>query len=717
LAALFILLTIVPLSYLPLLEFDSALEIWLSRDSAEFKDYQDFLKVYGSDEFIVIASETDDPLSSESLKHQEDLSESIRAINGIDEVIDLPLLLKITGADPEKRRDEILNNPFLKSLIIGRDSKTVGALVRLKPFLGGPGRIRLANEIREVVNGMTVDGRTPHPAGILMLNNELTRSTQDAMTSLLPISILSAIIILILSLKNIKGVLAVLSANIVTVIWAFGLMGIFDKSLNILTVYLPALLLLLALSCGIHLVAHYHVVHRKNRKAALRATLDAIFKPAALASITTAAGFGSLMISDMPPVADLGFFAMIGILIACLSNLIIVPAVLSLPWGNGFSEKQIPPSHWSKPSGEALCRRPYIVIFFALSFLVLCITGASQLKTESNSLEFLPDDSPVVKSYDFVSRNLTGFYSVEMDISCKEEDESAYREAITRFEASASSHKLISRIDHALKMDQVLCLMSILKNGNGPGNVQEGEALLADMRKRFFRKEGGECSYRVSIMVCGFDSSQFSSILDHLTKSAESAFPSQDAWRFTGMIPLHKAAEQALIDTQVKTFPLALTAVMLMICIVFRSIRALFASLLPNLLPIFCTLALMALIDIPISAATVVIAGISIGIAVDDTIYFLSSYKFFMGKGLSPVKAAGASLDKIGRAAVFTTIVAIVGFGILLTSDLKPIAYTGFLAGFTMIVALAADFWVLPACANMFGLWKSKSGSDDLKNQ
>jgi hypothetical protein len=129
------------------------------------------------------------------------------------------------------------------------------------------------------------------------------------------------------------------------------------------------------------------------------------------------------------------------------------------------------------------------------------------------------------------------------------------------------------------------------------------------------------------------------------------------------------------------------------------------AALLPNLLPIFCLFASMALLGIPLDAATVMIAGVAIGIAADDTIHFLSCFRRERQSGADGPEAIRRTFEKAGAAITFTSVVAAAGFAILLLAEFKPIQYFGLLAGLTMITAWIGDVFVLPACVTTLRLW------------
>ena len=136
----------------------------------------------------------------------------------------------------------------------------------------------------------------------------------------------------------------------------------------------------------------------------------------------------------------------------------------------------------------------------------------------------------------------------------------------------------------------------------------------------------------------------------------------------------------------------------LMIGVLFLSLRAALASILPNLLPIGCTFAFMALRSVPLDAATVMTASVAIGIAVDNTIFFLARFRAERRSSRTQEDAVEATFHQIGSSVVFSSIVAAAGFAILGFAGFQPIAYFGLLTAATMLTSLAGALLLTPAC-------------------
>ncbi len=157
-----------------------------------------------------------------------------------------------------------------------------------------------------------------------------------------------------------------------------------------------------------------------------------------------------------------------------------------------------------------------------------------------------------------------------------------------------------------------------------------------------------------------------------------------------------------LVESQIKTFTLAFILVFVCITLLLKSLRIGMISMIPNLIPVTVTLGVMGYLDIRLDVATIMIASVAIGISVDDTIHFLYRFKKEFQIDRNHYLAIQRTLSGVGRALVFTTVVATCGFLMFCLSSFKPIQYFGLLTGVTMVTALVADIFILPSCILLF---------------
>ncbi len=700
-AVLALLSVVIPACYLPGLYIDNSIEVWLPRGSESYRRYQNFLKQYGSDEFIVVAAAVEDPFASETLKLQRQLAASLSKVDGVDRVWDLPSLSDALWGGKAGWEQEARRSPFLRNMVLGPDGKTVGMFIWLKSLHGPSARRHTVEGIEAAASALRRPGFETHLAGAPRMNVALDRASAHDSAIFLPLAIAICVIALALMLRSLSGILAPMLAVGVSATWTLGLMAMTGHSLNVVTTVMPTLHFVLGLSNGIRLVSRYqaHFAQTNDNASAARATLRELMLPLLFMSLTMAVGFLSLLGADIEPIVELGCFSAIGLLIAFLSNILVVPGVLSLFQRPCVQRAGAGQTHWSTVLGMAIVRRKGLAVIAALFLFLLCMLAIPRIQAESNVLNFFPKDSEIARDYEFIGQRLSGFYTVEMDIRCDEALAYNTIDGMKRLDRMLTGQPGVVRVDHIGKMDQ-------LGNQAHSAALGAGTSPFSGLAERFYGENDGQVCLRLCILVNAMGSSEFYPLLSTIRDDATKTLPHGATWNVTGIVSLLNDSQSALIDTQIRSFASAFGIVILMIGLLFFSIRAACASVLPNLLPIACTFAWMGLRGIRLDAATVMIASVAIGIAVDNTIYFLARYRDEKLNGQDSRAAVEATFNSVGQPIVFTSLVAAAGFSILAFAQFQPIVHFGLLTAVTMLTALVGALVLTPACAQLVRAWE-----------
>lgn len=688
---------VVPVSQLKHARVDNAIEVWLGSGSEARQGYQAFLDKYGTEEFIVVAGQCEEPLSDTNLAAQQALAEQIQAISGVDQILDLASVMASLSQIRSDAKAFLWDTPFFRDLILGRDNHTFGMLISLKMVDAPAERRKTTDAIDAVVQAAQTPDLTYHLAGTPVMNAALDHGSQRASQTIVPLALAVSVLILWLVLRQLSAVIAVLCAVGVTTLWTVGAMILAGKTFNMVTVVLPSLLFVLSLASGIHVTSRFlaELASGKDRLSAMTATLSEVLIPVVMSCVTTAVGFGTLVISDMQPVQEFGLFAALGMLLSMAANLVVVPGVLLwLPCTPAARAKTMD-THWTRHLALMAVRHRGLVLGISGVLGVVCLALASQGRVESNVLKFFPDDSRTARDYAFVGDRLTGLFSVEVDASAPGNQSKALLAAVEACGAAIEPLASVAKVIHYNTVATLLKQVSRSAMMDSPGARQNP---MQQMQKRFVHREDKTMSLRLSVLVRAMSSRDLDVLVQAIERQARDTIGTVGTYHITGVVPLLVAAQQSLTRTQIETFGLAMVVVLGLIGLFMRSWRALVAAILPNLLPIAGLFAVMVVCDIALDAATVMIASVAIGIAADDTIHFLSQYRRLIQVSLTPRDAVGVCLSRIGRAITFTTLVSIVGFSLMLLAQFKPIQYFGALASVTMVLAWLGDVCVLPVC-------------------
>jgi predicted RND superfamily exporter protein len=688
---------------------DNRIELWLDPAGETADRYARFREAFGSDELVVVAYEGREIFAADALAAQLEALERLEAVPHVARVSGVPAVwrdLFFEEAPPERLRAELLGTPFYRHLVVADDGRVAGLLVETAPPADAVGRRDLVHALDLAVAPLREHGFTVHLAGPPVLNAVLDEtSAREALRSF-PVAVAVSVVVLVALLRCWRAALAAVACAGLAILLAVGVVGASGRSLNMVTSALPSLLWVLTLSGMIYIVQSYRGFRtRLDRDGALAAALRETVLPCALAALTTALGFLSLLSASMRPVRELGAFAAAGMLLSLAVNLCVGPLLLRVLRVPGAEPSATRPAAWLRRVGEVGLRRPGPVLAAALLFALGTATSLGRIRIESDPLAFLPTDSATVRAYRAVGERLTGFYTLELVVETPSGwlDDASWP-ALERLADALAAQPGVARVLSPLDLLKQLGAWS---QGGDPAAY----ALPADGRAAReiwaeHERAGGLTAFglvgpdgrsvRLAALVNVMSSSRFLAIRD-AAEQALAGLPAPLEGFATGVVLQLVEAQLSLVDTQLRSFATAFLTVFACILLGLRSAGLVLVSMPPNLMPIVVAFAGMALGGIPLDAATVMVASIALGIAVDDTVHFLSGYRRRRVEGLEPAAAVRATTAEVGSAMVVTALVASIGFLALVRSAFVPIRFFGILAGMTMIVAVLSDLLLVPA--------------------
>ncbi len=687
---------------------DNRIERWIEPNSSDAHLYKEFRHLFGTDEFILAAYTGKDIFSGKALDLQLAVLAQLEAIPGVTGILGVPSVYRdIFGSEESAGLAyELLSTPFYKNFIINEDGNVAGFFIQVEPPDDAAGRRNLVHAVRSALLLMERDAWELHLIGPPVLNVALDETSSRESLRMFPVAFLCSITALLFLLRSIRATLVALLCAALTILITLGLMGLTGHSLNMISAALPTLLWVLSLSGSTHILQrfkHYYALGQAPKKST-NIILKELTPPCVLASVTTALGFSSLLLSNMAPVRELGLFAAVGTLLSLAVNLLVGPFLLNWLGLPRHSHKTSPVSFFHSISLFSFRRRKSL-LFFACLLIMFSAATLSTIKIESNPLTFFPKDAELAKSYVYIDENLSGAFSLEIVINTPggwlHSQHWPYLESLAaKLEALPEVACVLTPLDFLKKLNQ-------LNSGFDPDRYQlprdtaQAQMLLGELdssgKKRLacFVAEDNE-HIRLSVLTGAMDSRQLSHLVE-IVESMLSECPAPLSGYHTGIVPQLVNAQLDLVQTQIRSFGLAFCVVFICLLIGLRSFALMFVSVIPNVLPIAIAFSVMALCDVPLDAATVMVASVALGIAVDDTAHLLSAYKHKLLDGLSPYDACFASLERVGPAMIITTLVTSIGFFSLSFSSFVPIRYFGLLSGLAMLTALMADIWIAPA--------------------
>mgnify|MGYP001160877451 CR=1 FL=1 len=614
------------------------------------------------------------------------------------------------------------NEPDLDGLLVSSDMKV--AVISVTVAMSDGDQTKEVQEISTYVRDIRQQLLSKYPehdiylTGVVMLNEAfLNVAEQDAQT-LIPLMFASILILIALLLKSsIASICAfiVVAASVGTTMGIAGWLGYF---VSMSTVNVPTMVMTLAVADCIHLASSFFLYYRQgeNKNEALSRAIELNTKPIFITSVTTSLGFLTLNFSDVPALVDLGNLTAIGVMLACLFSLTLLPALLALlPLRRGETTKSS-----FLPYIDILCKwvTNHRTKLLVLTAIIFPVTLATALTNELNdvAIKYFSKSNEFRQAADFQSDHLGGLSSI--DFAIRSQDISGINEPATLITIEKFSNWLRKQPE----VHHVQSISDTYKKLNKNINYDDESFYTLPFDKELAAQY--LLLYEMSLPY-GLDinnridmdksASRITVTLDNLGSKQLTGFEDRahDYFRSLDVDLELSAASPALMfahigetnmNSMLKGSVFALLFISLLLIFALKSLRLGLISLIPNLLPASIGFGFWALISGEINMGLSVVLSMTLGIIVDDTVHFLNKYKSAKDQGMSTDAAVQYAYQTVGKALFVTTLVLSVGFGILSFSPFSLNSEMGVLTAIIIVTALVIDLISLPA----FLLWLDK---------
>jgi len=718
----------------------------LSAQDPELARFQQFLDRFGGQEYLLVILRSDEVFTPGFLAHLSDLTERLRDVPHATEVFSLATVPLIRGTGEQARiepffeevpetveaaaslRTEALDQPLWVGTLVSADGKTTCINVMLPSLSKDVNeRIQSTDAVREILRQNPCPGVQWFVTGYSPLARDMQRALEGDLRRFLGLTPLLILGCLFWAFRTWRGVWAPTLVIMTAVVWTMGLLAVAGGTLNIGTILLPTLVAVNGLSYSIHLLNGYHdsCAYGSNHQKILVRTLVHLAPVLLMAAFTTAIGFGSLSLSEMRSLRQLGVFSGLGVLIAFFLCITLVPALLSflpLPARKAHRHRSVRLLRrglWQ--IADRVNRDRWKIPAVLVVLLVLSAVGISRIQVETQLSLYLPESAPAIQGLRVVEDTLSGFYVLELELDGAPD---TFHEPW----ALGEIEKLQRRITHLEGVNQVTSVNDLfremhrartaLPRAAGADSLPKTAGQIAEYRLLFSMSGYGNAmnsfltpdasTARLSVRIRTMSTADHLRLVEEIEQLAARQLDSRLELHTTGTVKLFAVRLHALVRSLFKSFGLCFLLIAVLMMIQLRSLRAGLCSMIPNVLPIALGFGLMGFLGIPLSASTVMIASVGIGIAVDDTIHALTRYRRELAPGRSPASAVRRTLLGTGRAMVFSSIGLAAGFTILMFSRFRPNREFGFLTAFIMLAALLSDLFVTPFLIRAFRLFQKE---------
>ena len=511
----------------------------------------------------------------------------------------------------------------------------------------------------------------------------------------------------IILFRGLSVVLAVAAAPMLGVFWTLGFLRYFDLQENPFSfVILPVLLSLVGFTDGVHMMIHIRKCMREGMPArdACKRTLELVGLACFLTSLTTAIGMGSLAWANHQVVREFGWACVLGVTATWISVMLVIPLLSMTPWSKRFvkgSERDLLHHVLTRfhPTIQWILAHKHAVSFFAIGLTLALGMVTSALRPDDRKSTAFPTGSDAQQSLAHLDQALGGLdvCTVDLQWDPDELDPSSVVQAISEAEDLLRSEKLIG---HPLSL--VTLLNALPGEGSAIDKVSMAELLPPPLRQRLFNDEKSTAT--ITFRCKDLGTATYKPTFERLEKrivdiaakhpSLRMDMQGEAIWRWRNLY--------TIVTDLVNSLGSAALIIFAVLAIAYGSLRLGLIAIIPNILPLLASATYMVITKQPLEVVSVCCFTICLGIAVDDTIHFMSRYLEEFKNGGSQSDVIERSFKEVGTGMMMTTIVLVAGFSSVLTSDTRDHRVFGALGAITLVTALLCDMFLLPALLAAF---------------
>jgi predicted RND superfamily exporter protein len=696
---------------------------WLPQDYEETRTYQEFRRLFGSDDFAVISWEgctLDDDRLEELARYLVPPPDERRPGDGsewFDKVVTGRQVVDdlMTGPAQLSREAAIRR---LQGTLVGPGETTCAVIILSeKGDADRTGALAALEEIAEIRCGLPRE--TVHLGGDAVINAAIDIESKQAIRKWVGLAWACAITFAWIGLRRFRLMLMVFVVSFYAAVLGTSLVHYTGGTMNLLLVLVPVLLFVLTLSASVHLSNYYRDAIREQGVAgAPMRAMAAGWSPCALCAATTALGLGSLLVSHIQPVKSFGFYSSIGMLLSLGFLFILLPTLMEKWPLKNSSEKAVSgPSSVDRRDrilrrlAGAIIRHKGPVALFCLALLITLGCGVAFLETAIQPARFFPEDSKWIQDAEWFGENVGPLVTVEVVLGFDHTSDSSMRRRMQLV-------RDVERQIHA--MDEVggtLSAATFAPNLNPRQALRRATIDARLKRSRGFFVDQGYLNetdqqerWRITARLFGGRDVYYNLILakiqdrvDRFLEVQETSDESVTAI-YTGSAPLVFAAQQELLRGLMRSFCLAFALIAVVMVFLLRSFRAGSLAMLPNVFPAMVTFGFMGWIARPVDVGTMMTASVAMGIAVDDTLHFLTWFRRGRLRGGTREEAIVEAYQRCAPAMTQTTLIAGPALLVFYLSSFQPVSHFGLLMFILLVAALVGDLVFLPALlATRFG--------------
>lgn len=716
----------------------------LPRKDSAYIDYQRFRQLFGEEgNLIVVGVEDSDFFKLDHFEKWQQLVDSLNTIDGVENLLSVSNaynLIKNTDkhafeiknifpehlksqAELDSLANVFQNLPFYQGLLYNPKTKVYMLAITVnKDKMKSKQREKLVKSIQNTCETFSEEtGLTLHYSGLpyIRVVNSIRIKKEIYLFSLL--ALLLCIITLFIFFRSFKAVMFPVLIVVTGVIWALGTLALFGYKITLLTGMIPSLLIVIGIPNSIYMLNKYHQEFRShgNNIKALQRVIIKIGNATFLTNLTTASGFVTFVITNSEVLKEFGIIAALNILTLFILSLLLIPILFSFakpPQQRHIQhlESKLFKNIISHLINISLHHRKTVYISAVIVILV-GLYGISLVKQSGYMVDDIPKNDVIYKDLKFFENQIDGLMPLEIIIDTERPNGVMNLSVFRRIE------KLEKRLQQYPELSSSISLLNILKfakqafyNGKEqyyslPNNQEKNFILSYATKSQEDEASGVNALHsfmdstkqitRISIRMHDVGTKRMEELYKDFKQEVDSIFPpSHYHVIVTGSSVTFFKGTQYLVKNLFSSLGLAIILISTFMALMFYSWRMVITSLVPNIIPLIFTAAIMGFTGIPIKASTILVFSIAFGISVDNTIHFLAKYRQELAAtGWDIQNSVIKALKETGVSMMYTFVVLFFGFGVYSVSKFGGTRALGILVSLTLLTAITSNLILLPS--------------------
>jgi uncharacterized protein len=681
---------------------------------------------FGVQDMVIILFSDTCIITADNLNQIKNIDRSISRINGISTRISpftinsitseegmmtvVPLIKRIPldKADLKQLGKDILKNSFARDIVVSSDLTTASITATIN---NSETEKETLQKIDSVISSNPGTAKIIK-GGLPYIRQSLVRDVGRDAIILVPAALIIMLLVLKVNLKSWRSVILPFSVVVLTTAFSLALIPLAGWKLSIITLLVPVILIAVANNYGIYLVARFQELSCKNpdtsRKELVKILIKSLNMPILFSGLTTIAGILGLLAHAIIPAKQVGVLAAAGVSLALLMSLLLIPSMIFVS-GTGLVPK-------NRKSGKnrffenvlnklskLIITYPARILRASLVVIILFAFGMAFLRINTNQENYFAPKHPIRQASAIINSKFGGSQTISVMIKGDIKDPEIMK-GIDRLTTEIKHQKGVGNVFSISQVVREMSKAIYTKTEDGYDRIPETRQAIAQMFE-LYNMSGNPDDFKqltdldntkahVLIRISEPENNIINSVKARISELTAD-FPAEVS--VGGYAIIMSDFAESIIKGQINSLLIAVITVLLLLTIIFKSIKGGLIGSIPLLASILILFGFMGYTGIALDAATALLSSIMIGVGVDFTIQYIWCFNLQIRSGLSYPEATSSAIGTIGRSIIINAFSVMAGFGALMFSGFTSIRFFGYLVLISMGSCLVGALVIIPA--------------------